>query len=431
VLIDWFTVGVQLFNFLFLVWLLKRVLYRPILQAIERRQQRIEDWYREAQQKRDEAQQDAERYRRQCWELQERKAQMLDRAKVEAREEREKLFAQVREEVDRVQHQWQASLRRRQNQFFDRLRRETTHHLSQMTRRALEDVADAKLEERAIERFIDRLHRLDDDTKLQMHQALVESRSSVLTCTGFELPQNNLDSPSEMLRERLFEAVKRELAWDIELCWASELPETETPPDEDTDEPPPVPLQFVCDRAPICGVELYVGGYEVAWSLDRYLRDLEERVRETLQSEIDREEVAEVDLEAQLQRQLARQTYEIVRRALKDMADADLEQQTIAVFLRRLERLDGKTREQLARSIDGKNCPITVRSNFEISPAWQERIRSQLHDIHLADKNPVEFSRSSDTICGIQVQVGDCELSWSLEDYLEGLDRDSVFPDFV
>ena len=40
-LIDWFTVGAQLLNFLILVWLLKRFLYKPILGAIDIRERRI------------------------------------------------------------------------------------------------------------------------------------------------------------------------------------------------------------------------------------------------------------------------------------------------------------------------------------------------------------------------------------------------------
>ena len=36
-LIDWFTVGAQALNFIILVWLLKRFLYKPILDAIDAR----------------------------------------------------------------------------------------------------------------------------------------------------------------------------------------------------------------------------------------------------------------------------------------------------------------------------------------------------------------------------------------------------------
>ena len=40
-LIDWFTVGAQTINFLILVWLMKRFLYKPILHAIDAREERI------------------------------------------------------------------------------------------------------------------------------------------------------------------------------------------------------------------------------------------------------------------------------------------------------------------------------------------------------------------------------------------------------
>ena len=40
-LIDLFTVGAQALNFLVLVWLLKRFLYKPILNALDAREKRI------------------------------------------------------------------------------------------------------------------------------------------------------------------------------------------------------------------------------------------------------------------------------------------------------------------------------------------------------------------------------------------------------
>ena len=39
--IDWFTVFAQVINFLILVWLLKQFLYKPILNAIEARENKV------------------------------------------------------------------------------------------------------------------------------------------------------------------------------------------------------------------------------------------------------------------------------------------------------------------------------------------------------------------------------------------------------
>ncbi|MEI8631780.1 hypothetical protein P4S72_06080 [Vibrio sp. PP-XX7] len=61
-LIDWFTVIAQVINFLILVWLLKRFLYRPILDAIDAREKRIADELADADEKRDEAVQQREEF---------------------------------------------------------------------------------------------------------------------------------------------------------------------------------------------------------------------------------------------------------------------------------------------------------------------------------------------------------------------------------
>lgn len=54
-LIDWFTVAAQAVNFLVLVWLLKRFLYKPILGAMDAREQRIASQLRQAEAEKAEA----------------------------------------------------------------------------------------------------------------------------------------------------------------------------------------------------------------------------------------------------------------------------------------------------------------------------------------------------------------------------------------
>ncbi len=56
--IDWFTVVAQAFNFLILVWLLKRFLYKPILHAIDEREKGIAAQLAEADAKKAEAQEE-------------------------------------------------------------------------------------------------------------------------------------------------------------------------------------------------------------------------------------------------------------------------------------------------------------------------------------------------------------------------------------
>jgi F-type H+-transporting ATPase subunit b len=61
-LIDWFTVGAQALNFIILVWLLKRFLYKPILDAIDAREKRIAAELADADKKKAEAQKERDEF---------------------------------------------------------------------------------------------------------------------------------------------------------------------------------------------------------------------------------------------------------------------------------------------------------------------------------------------------------------------------------
>jgi len=39
--IDWFTVAAQIINFMVLVWLLQKYLYKPVLNAVRKREQGV------------------------------------------------------------------------------------------------------------------------------------------------------------------------------------------------------------------------------------------------------------------------------------------------------------------------------------------------------------------------------------------------------
>ena len=79
-LIDWFTVGAQTLNFLVLVWLMKCFLYKPILHAIDTREQRIATELANADAKKAEARQERNEFRDKNEELDRQRAALLSKA---------------------------------------------------------------------------------------------------------------------------------------------------------------------------------------------------------------------------------------------------------------------------------------------------------------------------------------------------------------
>ena len=76
--IDWFTVIAQVINFLVLVWLLKRFLYKPILNAIEEREKKVSEQLTDAAEKMDEANEKLNQYQQKNEEFDQKKKEMMD-----------------------------------------------------------------------------------------------------------------------------------------------------------------------------------------------------------------------------------------------------------------------------------------------------------------------------------------------------------------
>ncbi len=79
-LIDWFTVVAQIVNFLVLVWLLKRFLYKPILNAIDAREKRIASQVLKAQETEEVAKKERDAYQQKNEDLEKQKEVLLSKA---------------------------------------------------------------------------------------------------------------------------------------------------------------------------------------------------------------------------------------------------------------------------------------------------------------------------------------------------------------
>ena len=116
-LIDWFTVGAQLLNFLILVWLLKRFLYKPVLDAIDAREKRIAGELANAASKLAEAQQEHDEFDGKNKAFDAERGALAAKAAQESAKQREALLKQAHFEADALLAP--AQLRRSSAQRFD------------------------------------------------------------------------------------------------------------------------------------------------------------------------------------------------------------------------------------------------------------------------------------------------------------------------
>lgn len=250
--IDWFVLFCQIFNFLLLVYLLKRFLFGRIIKAMDDREAKIAARFADAEDMKVKAAEAAQLYEKRNQMIDETKERLLNEAAMAAEAKRKELMDNVRQEVDQVKARWQDMLVREQDAFLCDLRQRAAKQLYAAARKALSDLADADLEERIVDEFIRRVKMMDDEKSAQIRNAIRGGGNQVTVQSAFGI--------SEQKKAQIEDALKKQITNGFILRYMKE-PEI------------------------VSGIELRVNGHKIAWSLNEYLETLVEDMTETLQKE--------------------------------------------------------------------------------------------------------------------------------------------------
>ncbi len=248
-LIDWFTVIAQVVNFLVLVWLLKRFLYAPILNAIDAREKRIAAELADADARKDEAQKERDEFKHKNEEFDQQRASLLSKATLDAQSERQRLLEDARMESEGLRARQQEALRNDYQNLKEDIIGRTRDEVFAIARKALNDLATVNLEEHMVEVFIHRCRALHEEEIKALQYAFKAATEPARVRSTF---------PLQAEQQKAIELAAREV-----FAFAG---------------------QFHFEISPdlVSGIELSVNGHEVAWSIADYLLELEKNVGEHL-----------------------------------------------------------------------------------------------------------------------------------------------------
>ena len=250
-LIDWFTVCAQALNFLILVWLLKRFLYKPILNALDAREKLIATKLADADAKEAEARKDRDEFQHKNEDFDQQRSALWSKATDEAKAEHERLLDEARKAADALSAKRQETLKNDAHNLDQAIARRTRQEVFAITRKALADLATASLEERMGEVFTRRLRELNGEAKTCLAEALRTSSDPALVRSTFEVPAEQRAAIQNSLNETFSAEVRVRF---------------ETAPDL------------------VGGIELTANGEKVAWSIADYLTSMERGVGELIDS---------------------------------------------------------------------------------------------------------------------------------------------------
>ena len=238
-LINWFTVLAQIINFLILIYLLKRFLFKPILGAMAEREKKMVDALNRAKEAEEKAKDKARELEAERTAFERERETLMARARVQVEKWREETTEAVRNEVKALRSAWVADMNREQDAFLDGLKQRMVEQVMHMGEKVLRDLADQGLNRQVLQVF---LEKVADKTNMENMQL---AKGEVLVQSGIPFEAED----EETLRAGLGRRFSGKTKIRVEA-----VPK----------------LGF--------GIQLLVGDKKTAWHLADYLQDLETEI---------------------------------------------------------------------------------------------------------------------------------------------------------
>jgi len=258
--INWFIIIAQIINFFILVWLLKRFLYKPVLKAIDEREQRIAAQLSDAKAKKSEAKKEQDEFTKKNEEFDQQKKILLDKAIADTEVEKEKLIKAARNEADTLRSKFDKALVAMQENLEHEIAQKTQDEVFAIARKALTDLASVSLEEQSVNVFIKRINDLKTEEKKKFIEAFKSDSDKILVQSAFELHAKQQTEIKNAVHEIL--GTKSHFQFNI----APEL---------------------------ISGIEITSEGYKLAWSISDYINSLQKSISETIKEKSEAEAKSE------------------------------------------------------------------------------------------------------------------------------------------
>lgn len=239
--INWFTVIAQIVNFLILVWLLKRFLYKPVLKAIDEREQKIALQLKEAAAKKEEARKDQELFRQKNEAFDKECMAKMNEVHEQANIEKQRLFEEVRNESTALRLKFEESLKQQEQDLKHNLKKKTKDAVFAIASKTLADLADAKLEEQVIKIFIKKISSLDGLEKTKFIEALNDNETPISVKSVFELSNTSKNELEKTIEQTIGKQSK---------------------------------FQYQLDPELVSGIEIETDSYQLSWNIDSYLESL-------------------------------------------------------------------------------------------------------------------------------------------------------------
>lgn len=158
--INWFEVTAQIINFFLILFILQKLLYKPVLRAMAERQRRTLEAQEQADNKMRDANKLVASYESKVADIEGEKRKILDDAKVQAEETKDALLEKYRNEAESKRKAYLKEIEDEKYNFTLNLRKSLGANAIKIASHLLASISSKELEDEVFGRFIDNLKDL-------------------------------------------------------------------------------------------------------------------------------------------------------------------------------------------------------------------------------------------------------------------------------
>ena len=212
--LDWTTFVLEIINFLVLVWILQRFLYRPVMNVVAQRRAAISQSLQEAQATQQQATELKAQYENRLADWQQERETARKQLGDEIETERQKLMAQLQTELAEQHRKEQVLAARRDENLLREARQQAQVLSEQFAAKLLSRVAGPAVEGRLLEMLLEDLASLAEAQRKSLAAAQRDNQAPVQVISAFPLNNAQRQGLSAAMQKTLGMAINCEFRED-------------------------------------------------------------------------------------------------------------------------------------------------------------------------------------------------------------------------
>ena len=245
--IDWFEIVAQIINFFIILFILQKLLYKPVINMMETRQERIQKDQIEAEEKMNKAEELISEYDTKIAGVEDEKREILDDARDQAQERKQELLETYKEEAENKRQVYLDEIEDEKELFIKNLRKKLGQNAVKIASHILSNISSKELEDEIFNTFLENIRNLKDNIE---EPGLLDEEKDIELYSAEELSQDKKEKIKEVLGEQV----------------------------ENLDH-----LEFEVDEDLILGYQLSLETYTVHTDIKNYLDSIEEEIIEEIE----------------------------------------------------------------------------------------------------------------------------------------------------